>query len=72
MTASLAKAFVKASRLPEAAQEQLAEQVLNDIRGELKWDQALADSQDLLEQLASKARSAKQQGKTTKKGIDEL
>ncbi len=36
MTASLAKAFAKAFRLPEAAQEQLAAQVLKDVRGELR------------------------------------
>ncbi|MDB5331959.1 MAG: hypothetical protein JWP03_3110, partial [Phycisphaerales bacterium] len=47
MTASLAKAFAKASRLPDAVQDQLAEQVVNDIGGELKWNQTLANSQDL-------------------------
>jgi hypothetical protein len=72
MTASLAKAFAKASRLPDAVQDQLAEQVVNDIGGELKWNQTLANSQDLLQELAAKARSAKQQGKATKKGFDEL
>jgi hypothetical protein len=72
MTTSLKKAFDKASSLPEAAQEQLAKQMLEDIEGELKWDQTLADSQDLLEDLARKARRAQQEGKTTKKGFDEL
>jgi len=72
MTTSLKKAFDKASGLPEAVQEQLAEQMLEDIEGELKWDQTLADSQGLLEDLASKARRAQQEGKTTKKGFDDL
>ena len=72
MTTSLKKAFAKASSLPEEVQEQLAEQMLEDIEGELKWDQTLADSQGLLEDLARKARRAQQEGKTTKKGFDEL
>ena len=72
MTTSLEKAFAKASSLPEAVQEQLAEQVLEDIEGELKWDQTLADSQDMLEDMARKARRAQQEGKTTNKGFDEL
>jgi hypothetical protein len=67
MTPSLEKAFAKASRLSEAAQEQLAEQVLDDIAGELKWDQALAKSQGLLERLARQTISAKRRGKTSKK-----
>jgi hypothetical protein len=72
MTASLEQAFVKASHLPRAAQEQLATQMLQDIEGELKWDQTLADSQEHLEKLARKARIAKRRGKTVRKGFDEL
>ena len=72
MTASLAKAFAKASRLPEAAQEQLAAQVLKDVRGELKWDATLAESQHLLERMVASARSARRRGQTTKKGFDAL
>lgn len=72
MTTSLEKVFAKASSLPEAVQEQLAEQMLEDIEGELKWDQTLADSQGLLEDLAGKARRAQREGKTTNKGFDEL
>ncbi len=72
MTVSLEKAFAKASRLPRAAQEQLAEQMLEDIEGELKWDQTLADSQKLLEEMAGNARKAKRQRKILRKGFDEL
>ncbi len=72
MTLSLEKAFAKASSLPDAVQEQLAEQMLEDIEGELKWDQSLAGSQDFLEELAAKAFQAHQQGKTSRKGFDEL
>ena len=72
MTKALEKAFVKASRLSKAAQEELAKQLLADIEGELKWDQTLATSQDFLENMANKARDGLRQRKTTKKGFDEL
>jgi uncharacterized protein with von Willebrand factor type A (vWA) domain len=72
MTTALEKAFAKASHLPDPAQEQLAEQLLEDIQGELKWDQTLARSQKLLERLARQALSAKKRGKTVRKGFDQL
>jgi len=72
MTASLEKAFVKASHLPKAVQEQLAQQMLEDIEGELEWDKTLANSQGMLEKMAQKARRAKQRGKTRRKGFDAL
>jgi hypothetical protein len=72
MTALLERAFAKASHLPKAAQEQLAEQMLDDIAGELKWDRTLAGSQRLLEKMASNARRAKRMGSTVRKGFDEL
>ena len=37
MTALLEKAFAKASHLPRADQEQLAEQLLEDLGDESKW-----------------------------------
>jgi hypothetical protein len=72
MTTILAKAVAKAARLPEAAQKQLADQLLEDICAELKWDATLRKSQGVLEKLAAKARQAKRTGKTVRKGIDEL
>jgi hypothetical protein len=72
MTATLRKAFTKASHLPQAAQQQLAEQLIEDIEGEFKWDRTLAHSQPLLEKLAAKARRARRAGKTRSKGFDEL
>ena len=72
MTATLEKAFSKASRLSESAQEQLAKQMLADIEAELKWDKTLAGSQPLLEKMAAKARRERLRGKTTGKGFDEL
>jgi len=72
MTASLKKAFEKAGALPKAAQEQLAEQLVEDIEGELAWDQTLARSQPLLERMAKKALAQRKAGKTVVKGFDEL
>ena len=53
-------------------QKQLAQQLLQDIAGELKWDKTLADSQELLEAMAGKARRARHQGRTIKMGFDQL
>lgn len=72
MTAVLEKAFARASRLPKAAQKQLAEQMLEEIEGEMDWDQTLTESQPLLERMAAKVRAAKRQRKTVHKGFDEL
>jgi hypothetical protein len=72
MTVLLEKAFAKASDLPRAVQQQLAEQILADIDGEAQWDTTLKNSQKLLEEMADKARRAKRLGKTVRKGFDEL
>jgi len=73
MTTSLKKAFARAADLPDPLQNELAEQLLEDIEGELKWDRTLASakSQKLLE-LTAKALKAKRLGKVYEKGIDEL
>jgi hypothetical protein len=44
------QAFEKASQWPDDLQDQLAQEVLEDIAGELQWDTTLAQSEDLLEQ----------------------
>ncbi len=72
MTASLEKAFAKAAHLSKPAQDELADQLLEDIDGELKWDKTLASSQNSLEKLAAKARLANRRGKTVRKSPDEL
>jgi hypothetical protein len=72
MTTALEKAFAKAAALPDSIQDQLAEQLSEDISGDSAWDQTLADSQEFLDALAAKARDAHQQGKTVRKGFDEL
>jgi mevalonate kinase len=72
MTHILEQAMTKAAKLSEAAQDQLGEQLLEDIESELKWDETLAASQPLLEQMAAKARRDKAEGKTTPGGFDRL
>lgn len=56
MTATLKKAFLKASRLPKAAQEELAKQIISNIDADLEWDKTLAKSERLLEKMAAKAK----------------
>ena len=72
MTTQLEKAFAKAALLPEAVQNELASQLLEEIEQELKWDETLASpkSQQLLEQMAAEAREAKRLGKTRRGGFD--
>ena len=72
MTASLRRAFEKASALPAGAQDQLAAQLREDIEAELQWDATLARSQPLLEKLARKALAQKKARRTVKRGFDEL
>jgi hypothetical protein len=55
MTRLLAEAFDKASQLPESLQNELAENLLDEIEWESRWDETLAATQDKLEQLADKA-----------------
>ena len=72
MVARLKNAFEKASKLPKAAQEQLAEQLLEEIEGEAKWDATLKKSQGLLDRMAKKALTSHRAGKTRDGGFGEL
>ena len=72
MVARLKKAFEQANQLPPAAQEQLADQLLEEIEGETKWDDTLAGSQPVLERMAKRALDAKRAGMTKAGGFDQL
>ena len=72
MTLLLKQAFEKASQLPDDLQDQLAQEVLEDIAGELQWDTTLAQSEDLLEQLVAQALREFEAGRTRPQGFDEL
>ena len=64
MTKLLEEAFAEASKLPEQEQDTLAAVILEELASERRWDQAFADSADLLAQLAEQALAEHQAGKT--------
>jgi hypothetical protein len=72
MTELLSKAFEQAVKLPQTLQDEIAEQLLEDIEGELKWDETLAKSHDKLAKLANQALKEFKAGRTQKMGFDEL
>ena len=64
MTKLLEDAFAEASKLPEQEQDALAAVILEELASEHRWDQAFADSADLLAQLADQALAEHRAGKT--------
>ena len=64
MTKLLEEAFAEASKLPEQEQDALAAVILEELVSERRWDQAFADSADLLAQLADQALAEHRAGKT--------
>ncbi len=72
MTNLLSKAVKRIEVLPKELQDELAEQLLEDIESELKWQKALAKPQSKLGRLAEKALQESTAGKTKKIGFDEL
>jgi hypothetical protein len=64
MTKLLEKAFAEASKLPEQEQDALATVILEELASERRWDQAFANSADLLAQLADHALAEHRAGKT--------
>jgi len=72
VTELLAKAFAEVSKLPREMQDEVAQRILADLAGEMRWDNALARSQGLLERLADEALDDLRSGRTRKMGIDEL
>ena len=73
MTNILTEAFRKAQDLPDYLQDELAEQLIEDVENEIKWQQLLSQPQNMkLDELAAKALSDSMNGKTRKIGFDEL
>lgn len=70
MTELLEKAFAEASKLPQDAQDMLAQTLLDDLAAEEKWDDAFAKSQDKLALLAGEALAEHRSGIT--KAIEEI
>jgi hypothetical protein len=72
MTKLLQQAFDAISKLPDAEQDAVAEQLLRELEDERRWDESFLRSQDALERLAQKAREDVRGGKSREIGIDEL
>jgi hypothetical protein len=72
MTKLLKKAFQEASKLPDIEQNSLAKWLMEELEAETKWDQAFAESEDALNQLADEALEAHKQGKTKPLDIEKL
>ena len=68
MTTLLQQVFEKASQLSADLQDQLAQDLLEDIAGEMQWDTTLAHSENLLEKLAEKALWKFEAGRTRPQG----
>ena len=73
MTSLLTEAFDRAKNLPDHLQDEIAEQLIEDIEEEMKWQQELAHTQSsVLDDLAAIALNESHQGKTKVMGFDEL
>lgn len=72
MTELLAKAFARASELPEEEQDVIAALVLKEIESEERRDALFADSHDELAKLALEALAEHRAGKSKQCNPDEL
>ncbi len=74
MTELLEQAFKKAQKLSNDIQDELAQQLLEDIENELKWQESLSNSDvnlDVIEEMAQRALIEDREGKTEEKGFGE-
>jgi len=62
MSELLDQAFAEASKLPEDEQDELGALLLEEIRNERRWQQAFAQSQDILARLAKEAAEERRRG----------
>lgn len=72
MTRLLEKVLTGVYKLPPEKQDTIAAVILEELEDERLWDQAFAESQDELAQLARKVRADIKAGHVKKMGIDEL
>jgi hypothetical protein len=64
MTTVLETALAEVAKLPPEEQDALASLLLDEIKSEQRWTQALSGSQDLLRNLAADALAEHRAGKT--------
>jgi len=72
MTQLLEEAIEKVRELPEAAQNLIASLILEEIDDEQRWDEAFANSQDKLAELAAKVRADLKVGRIRDGGFGDL
>jgi hypothetical protein len=68
MTTLLALAFPQTSELPDYIQNEIANELLEKIEFECRWDKRPAESQDTINLMAQKAIEEFQAGKIKKMG----
>ena len=74
MTTLLERAFIEIQKLPNYLQDELAQQLLEDIESELKWQKSLSREDIELGSLLEMAQEAlleEQEGRTEDKGFGE-
>ena len=64
MTKALKKAFEAASQLPDRDQDELAAAILQELAADQRWEAALGQSREALEQLADEAVKEHRAGRT--------
>jgi DNA phosphorothioation-dependent restriction protein DptG len=74
MTSLLQKAFTEIQKLPDSLQDELAQQLLEDVESELKWQESLSAEGIELGNLITMAQEAlieEQEGRAEDKGFGE-
>lgn len=74
MTTLLEQALKEAKQLPSELQDEIAQQLLEDIQNELRWQEILSNPEvdiDILQQMAQVALTEDKEGKTEEKGFGE-
>jgi hypothetical protein len=72
MPKRLKEAFAEASRLRPDEQDRLATWILEELASERRWQEAFANSADVLEKLAHEARAEYYAGRTHELDLDKL
>ncbi|MGK7875099.1 MAG: hypothetical protein AB4426_17915 [Xenococcaceae cyanobacterium] len=74
MTTLLEQALKEAQKLPSELQDEIAQQLLEDIQNELKWQETISNPDvniDVLQQMAQVSLQEDEEGKTEDKGFGE-
>ena len=72
MTKLLERAFAEAAKLSDVEQNAIAKWLIEELTAERKWEEAFANSQDVLDRLADEALEEDKKGKTEPMDADRL